>query len=258
MPELPDLQVFASNLQKQLAGKKLEKIDVIKKPNVNVSSSKLKKALTGKKVAKVFREGKELRFSFGRNAILGIHLMLRGKLYWLEEDTIAKNTLIVFYFSKNIALGVADPQSKARITLNPESPDAPDVLSPKANLAFWKNKLQSKAGIKNVLLDQHIARGIGNAYADEILWAARISPFSIAASIPAAAVNKLVKAIKTVLTSAQKKIRQADVDIIGGEIRDFMLIHNSKKKKSPLGAPILRNEAGARKTYYTKEQKLYK
>ena len=117
---------------------------------------------------------------------------------------------------------------------------------------------KSKAVVKSVLLDQHIIRGIGNAYADEILWDAGISPFSISNKIPAAEVKALMKSIKSVLQHAEKSIVKSHPDIISGEIRDFMLIHNSKKDKSPTGAPIQVKSVGARKTYYTDEQKLFR
>jgi formamidopyrimidine-DNA glycosylase len=117
---------------------------------------------------------------------------------------------------------------------------------------------KSKAIVKSVLLDQHIIRGIGNAYADEIFWDARISPFSISNKIPDAEIKALLKSIKNVLQKAEKSIIKSNPDIISGEIRDFMLIHNSKKEKSPTGAAIQVKSVGARKTYYTDEQKLFK
>ena len=83
-------------------------------------------------------------------------------------------------------------------------------------------------------------------------------PFSVSNKIPDAAVMALLKSIKSVLRKAEKSIIKSNPAIIGGEIRDFMLIHNSKKEKSPTGAAIQAKSVGARKTYYTDEQKLYK
>jgi formamidopyrimidine-DNA glycosylase len=65
---------------------------------------------------------------------------------------------------------------------------------------------KSKAVVKSALLDQHIIRGIGNAYADEILWDAGISPFSISNKIPDAEIKALLKSIKSVLQRAEKSI----------------------------------------------------
>ena len=117
--------------------------------------------------------------------------------------------------------------------------------------------MSGRAIVKNVLLDQKVIRGIGNAYADEILWDAGISPFSISNKIPTASIKALVKSIKHVLEHAEKQIKKTNPDIISGEVRDFLLIHNAKKDKSPSGAAILQKTAGGRKTYYTDEQELF-
>jgi formamidopyrimidine-DNA glycosylase len=117
---------------------------------------------------------------------------------------------------------------------------------------------KSKAAIKSWLLDQKQIRGIGNAYADEILWQAGISPFSISNKIPDSHIKSLDKAIKSVLRNAEKMILKTNPDIISGELRDFLDIHNSKKLRSPTGGKILVKTVGARKTYYTNEQELFR
>ena len=153
---------------------------------------------------------------------------------------------------------MTDWQSAANVALDPPEPDAPDALSKTVNAAFLKEQLQSRATIKSLLMDQHVIRGIGNAYADEILWEAGISPFSIGQKIPAAKVTALAKAVKSILTNAEKQILKAEPDIISGEVRGFLKIHNAKKKESPGGAKILTATVGGRKTYYTEEQELFK
>ena len=101
-------------------------------------------------------------------------------------------------------------------------------------------------------------RGIGNAYADEILWHARISPLSICNKIPDAKIKQLVRAIPSVLKNAEKQIRKINPDTISGEERSFLKIHNSKKKKSPTGALIRQAKINSRVTYYTQEQQFFK
>lgn len=259
MPELPDLQVFGRNLRKSFVGKTLKKVSVLNAKKLNVSVAKLKKSIEHQKLASIGRVGKELHFVFQNHNILALHLMLRGKLYTFEEKNKQKYTIIELLFTDNIGLALADFQGQATPTLNPEPRDAPDALSKEINLAFLKTQLsKSKAAIKNLLLDQHVIRGIGNAYADEILWDAGISPFSISNKIPPSEVKALLKSIKTVLQKAEKSILEEHPDIISGEIRDFMLIHNAKRKESPTGASIKVKNANARKTYYTDEQKLFK
>ncbi|MBS1565185.1 MAG: Fpg/Nei family DNA glycosylase [Bacteroidetes bacterium] len=258
MPELPDLEVFSANLQKRLKGKKLEALKLDKKAKTNGSPAALRKALTGQTLVQVYREGKQLRFLFKNKNILGMHLMLHGRLLWQDKEGPKPHTLCTLSFSGGAILALTDFQSAARLSLNPEEATAPDALSTAANTAFWKKALQTKATIKNVLLDQDVVRGIGNAYADEILWQARISPFSVSNRIPAAAVTSLSKTVKAVLKKAIRQIKKEQPDIIGGELRDFMQVHDPHRKTSPVGATIKKAAAGGRKTYYTAEQQLYK
>ncbi|RAW00319.1 DNA-formamidopyrimidine glycosylase family protein [Pseudochryseolinea flava] len=258
MPELPDLQVFSQNLTKLLKGKTVKKVDVIKDVKLNVSTKELKKALEDQKITSISRVGKELHFTFGNKTVLGLHLMLRGKLNTFEEKNTAKFPIIELLFTDNTGIAMSDFQGQATPTLNPEDKDAPDAMSDEVNYGFLKTKLnKSKAAVKNVLLDQHVIRGIGNAYADEILYVAGISPFSTSNNIPDAAIKKLDKAIKSVLTNAEKAILKSNPDIISGEVRDFLAIHNAKKKESPTGGKIIQSTAGGRKTYYTEEQEQY-
>jgi formamidopyrimidine-DNA glycosylase len=258
MPELPDLQVFSYNLAKLFKGKKLVRLNVVNGKRIRTPITKLKKACEKATLKDVYREGKELRFEFKNGNILGLHLMLHGALKVFEKKNDAKFTIAELLFDNGRGLAITDFQGMATIYLNPQQKDAPDALSPAVNKSYLSQKLNSKANIKNVLMDQHVIRGIGNAYADEILWDAKISPFSVANKIPAPKITRLGKSIKTVLKKAEKQILKKHPDLISGEIRDFLGIHNSKKKESPGGAKIRNVVIGGRKTYYTDEQEVYK
>ena len=258
MPELPDLQVFSQNLHKKLSGKTVKKVTISNSKKLKSPAATIKKSIERQVLKRVYREGKELHFEFKNKTVLGLHLMLKGRLYFFEGKNEHKYTIIELLFDDDSGLALTDFQGQATPTLNPAEREAPDALSTKVNYSFLKKALQTKAGIKSLLLDQHVIRGIGNAYADEILWKAGISPLSIANKIPQNKIKSLAGAIKSVLKNAEKQIRKADPDIIGGEIRGFLDIHNSKKKKSPTGAAIQQTVVGSRKTYYTKEQELFK
>jgi formamidopyrimidine-DNA glycosylase len=209
-------------------------------------------------VKKVYREGKEIHIGFSNGNIVGLHMMLHGKLHWFEGKNDEKYPIAEFYFDDSTGLALADFQGMAVVALNPVEKEAPDALS-KAITATWlASKLAGKrTTVKNFLLDQQSIRGIGNAYADEILYEAGISPFSVANKIPAEKIRTLATTIRSVLMKAEKQIRKKQPGIIGGEIRDFLNIHNAKKKKSPGGKNILFKTVGGRKTYYTSEQKLF-
>ena len=107
------------------------------------------------------------------------------------------------------------------------------------------------------MLDQDLIRGIGNGYSDEILWEARISPYSIASAIPDEKIKELVKIIPAELKAAAKKIDKAYPGRINDEVKEFLKIHRKVNDKSPTGHPIHIDTKGSRKTYYTDEQVLY-
>src|SRR5689334_605258 len=125
MPELPDLQVFSYNLNRYQKGKSLEQVTLNKNIKLIVPAVKLKKALQGQKLVKVYREGKQLRFAFQNKNILSIHLMLHGKLSWIEGEDKQKHVLAELIFSGGKGIALTDFQRNARLILNPEKSDAP-------------------------------------------------------------------------------------------------------------------------------------
>jgi len=255
MPELPDLQAFSRNLTKTLGGKKVVKIHAVYQKKLKTPEKELQRAIMGAVLTSVYREGKELHFRFDNGNVLGLHMMLKGQLHYFHKENDHKYTIIELLFNDGTGLALTDFQKQATPTLNPHPVEAPDALSDKADFKFLKETLnKSKAPVKKLLTNQKVIRGIGNAYADEILWHARISPFAISNKVPDAAIRQLVKSIRAVFVKAEKAILKSDPDIIGGEIRDFLSIHNPTKTHSPTGAKILKHESSGRKTYYTNEQ----
>lgn len=257
MPELPDLQVFSRNLDKKLKGKKVIKF-TLKNASKSSSPQELKEAIEDHVIEKVYREGKQLFISFRNGEVIGLHLMLNGDLHLIEGKNTLKSTIFEMHLEDGIGFVLTDWQGAANIKLNPVIHDAPDALSADLNLKYLKEKLKGRSAIKNILLDQKVIRGIGNAYADEILWEAGIAPFSVANKIPDDKVKDLLHSIKEVLKDAEKQILKEHPDIISGEVRDFLKIHNSKKTESPGGAKIRTETRGGRKTYCTDEQEEYK
>jgi formamidopyrimidine-DNA glycosylase len=257
MPELPDLEVFSKNLNKEFAGKTLKHINVKVDSKLNAPIKELQTHLQDQPLKKIYREGKELYFEFANQDILSLHLMLKGQLYLFNKKNDHKYTIIEMIFDDQSGLCLTDFQRQATPKLNPDKPTAPDALSKTITAKFLTEILQKNVPVKKILMDQHVIRGIGNAYADEILWEAGISPFSISSKIPAEKIRELTKAIKSVLKNAEKEIIKKEPGKISGEIRDFLVIHNSRKSHSPGGSPILVKDLASRKTYYTNEQELF-
>ncbi|MNL30524.1 Formamidopyrimidine-DNA glycosylase [compost metagenome] len=153
---------------------------------------------------------------------------------------------------------MTDWQKQATPTLNPEPSKVPDALAKEMNLAYFKKIVcASDAHIKNLLMDQKKIRGLGNAYVDEILWLARIHPFSIASKIPEDKIEKLHKAIHKILADETKALGEAIPESYAIELRDFLKIHQHGQEKSPTGYQIHTEKREGRNTYFTDEQELF-
>lgn len=258
MPELPDLEVFAANLEKRFKHKTLQNVEVHVATKLNVSEKELKESLEGHQLTAVKREGKTIQLHFGTGRIIGLHLMLHGELKLLEGKEKLKYPIISFLFRTGDGFALTDFQKAAVATLNPPVSEVPDALSKEMSVAYLEGVLaKKKAPIKTVLMDQHIIRGIGNTYADEILWKAGISPFSVSKAIPKDKVKSLHQVIGKLLRKEIEQISELLPNELGGEIKDFLKIHGAGIKKSPTGKKILVEEIGGRKSYYTEEQHLY-
>ncbi|HET6993156.1 MAG TPA: DNA-formamidopyrimidine glycosylase family protein [Bacteroidia bacterium] len=255
MPELPDVELFAKNLDKIFAGRKLLKIKVVNGKKLPDTAGALTKNLVGKKLKRIYRSGKELRFEFSDGILAGLHLMLTGDIFDFEKKNEHHSTIIELYFEGDKNMALTDRMRNAYFKLNPEDKEGVDALE--LDFKYLKKIFDRPTAIKNILLDQELIRGIGNGYSDEILWEARISPYSEASAIPDEKIKELVKTIPRILKEATEKIDKAYPGRINDEVKEFLKIHR-RTDKSPTGYPIHIDTKGSRKTYYTDEQILYK
>ena len=258
MPELPDIEAYARTLNTKLAGQVVTGIKTHGSKYLNVSGRELADTILNQTVNKFFRNGKELFIEFGNDSILGIHLMLGGQLdITLNPDTV-QSRLVELEFEQNY-LCISDPDYWTKLKLNPETPTAPDALSAGFNFDYLAGLLQNRKrkNLKAFILDQDMVRGIGNAYADEILWDAKISPESKCGKLPLEAIQNLYASIREVLTRGIEEIVKLSPEIIHGEVRSFFKVHIPGKKLCPHGFPILVKKIASKTTYFTEEQVLY-
>ncbi len=261
MPELPDLKVYAKNIGKLILGCKVDDVKLFYPKSLDCEPEALHEAIKGDTISEVYAEGKELFLKFGNRSEISIHLMLNGKCYYIdaaEADAQASKIMGIF-LDGGKCLMVTDFQSFCKIKLNPIKNEVPDVLSygfTKAYFMGMADKYKRKK-IKSFLLDQKIMRGIGNAYSDEILWKAKISPKSITGKIPAANLELLFFSIKGVMLWAISQIKQANPDMISGEERKFMRVHNPRLKFTKDRERIHIETISSKKTYYTDSQVHY-
>jgi formamidopyrimidine-DNA glycosylase len=259
MPELPDLHLFSSNLRRHLAGKTVADVQVFKSKRVSVAPEQLRAALAGARLEDVRREGKEIHLAFSNRQSLGVHLMLKGGFCIAGPDEEVKYRCTGILFDDTDGLFICDAQSLTTLTLNPPRSKVPDALDPAFDLDYLRRQLKRCAGanVKTLLVDQGVVRGIGNAYADEILWQARVAPLSLCGRVPDQAAAQLHRAVGAVLQDAIRQLSALAPDALSGERREFLSIHNPDRERSPGGAPIQVTTIDGRKAYYTGEQTLY-
>ncbi|MBE8971062.1 hypothetical protein IQ277_34145 [Nostocales cyanobacterium LEGE 12452] len=259
MPEVPELNVVGLTLQKHFKGQKVKRIEILWKKRVKASEEEFNNALRGAALRSVDRNGKELHLHFDNDHILGIHMMLTGKMILLPTDENLKNPIFELMFENGAGIVVLDGMGQAKPILNPEIPEVPDIMGDDFTEDYL-SKVLSKAGgkIKEVLQKQDKIRGIGSAYADEILWAAKVSPYSIAKNIPTEKVTAIYKAIREVTVEATEDLmkRKTD-DVFEMENKDHRYVHNPSKTHSPEGEEIIVGKLGSGRTYYVASQELY-
>ncbi|WP_224985025.1 Fpg/Nei family DNA glycosylase [Geomonas agri] len=260
MPELPDLTVYAENLAKALTGKKVNQVAYHRRGKLNVAEVELSKAVTGAEVTGVERAGKQVAFRLGNGNLLRVHLMLTGGFALTDSTQLdrLRYPVLTVAFDDGSLLAVTDEKGWASVTLSPgDERDAPDALAVTAEQLEQLCRKKPRTLIKPLLLDQSLIGGIGNAYADEILWTARISPKSPAGKLPPEAIRALADAIPQVLEDAIAELRKRHPDMVSGEYREFLKVHRPELKTSPTGARIIKENVQSKRTYYTDEQQLY-
>ena len=258
MPELPDLTVFAENLSKRVVGEKVAEVTWHNRGRLNVDAGELAASLVGSVISRVERSGKEICFRMDNRSAFFVHLMLQGRFMIAPHERAASFPIMTIAFENGTALTVQDPKGLARISLDPgRNDDVPDALEVDFELLERLIARKPRMLAKAFLIDQKIIRGIGNAYADEILWKAKISPRSVVGKLPDEIIGALAKAVHAVLDWAVKEIRQGHPDIIAGEVRDFLAVHNPSRTASPTGHKIRVEIVSSKKTYFTDEQLLY-
>ena len=258
MPELPDLEAYSKNLEKAAAGRTVQKVAVYRSEKLNVGSGEINSALTSSRISAFRRDGKEMLILFDNGQVVGIHLMLEGKFHVVSDLGTVDFKIIAIDFGSRF-LVVSDPTGWAKMTLAPEGSATPDALSPDFNLAYFLKKLKEKKtkNIKAFLIDQNIVRGIGNAYADEILWEAKVSPESKAGRLPNDVARRLFEAVGTVLRRSVREILEVNPDVLNGEIRGFMRVHRKDRAVCPNGFRIRTKKIASKTTYYTEEQAVF-
>ena len=258
MPELPDLQVYSINLKK-ICNKKILSFHLCVPKTCNRNANELNDILIGNEIDDIHRIGKELYFRLKDGSQFSVHLMLYGRfeICSLDEKQKVKYKVLSIDFDTGESLAITDFQKRCKITFNPPQNTIPDALGTDFTYTYFKEAVlsNSKKNIKAFLIDQNIVRGIGNAYADEILWKANISPESVVGKIPKENLHTIYEAIGIILENAIESIQTITPNIIAGEERSFLKVHG--KIITDDGESVMCKKIASKSTYYVEKQQLF-
>ncbi|MCS7216676.1 MAG: Fpg/Nei family DNA glycosylase [Candidatus Bipolaricaulota bacterium] len=258
MPELPDLEVIRENLAARLLGRAVTAAAVRRPGLVQAGAADLS-PLLGRTLRDLTRRGKYLLFHFDTDHTLLVHLMRYG---WLwhgpSRYEVTKATTLVLSFNDGTDLRLIEPGTPqiAAVWLvsdlsqaEPLAKLGPEPLAPEFTLAAFAQALGGKRRIlKKALTDQSIVAGIGNAYADEILFWARLSPFRYVHTLTPEELERLWRAIPETLRWAIGEIKaRAGTNLFDKEIRDFLFVHGRAGAPcrvcgTPIGEVLLENQ----------------
>lgn len=213
MPELPEVQTVINYLKDNILNETIIDVEIkMEKFLKNSTVDEFKKVVNQSKIIDIKRIGKYLVFVLSNDWFLISHLRMEGKYFIDSEIKNRKHDYLIFKLTNNKYLTYNDSRqfgtfhiSQELKTLKEINKIAIDPLDKKFNTDFLYEKAKkSKKNIKTFLLDQNIVSGIGNIYASEILFAAKISPFKSANEIDKNDINLIVKYAKLILEKAIK------------------------------------------------------
>ncbi len=249
MPELPDLEIIKEFLQQRLIGLVIEGAEVRRPLIVRaLVGQDFEARLRGQEITGVTRRGKNLLFHLSRGDYCVVNPMLAGRLHYnTRGGRPLRGLAVVLHLSNGMDLGYTDPVKMGKVYLTNDlalvprfSSQGPEALDPQLTLAGFRERLRPRRGeIKGVLTNQEAVAGIGNAYADEILFRARIYPFRKVTRLTEAEIARLYEAMRSVLSEAIATLRERVGEDIHLEVRDFLAVHGKGGQPCPrCGATI--------------------
>ena len=262
MPEFPDIVVYIEALEKRILGVTLERVKIVSPFLLRTAVPPLS-SIEGKKVREIRRLGKRICWRFDGELWLVLHLMIAGRLHWYEDRAKANKArgLAVFEFENgSLVLTEAGTQKRASVHLV-EGNEGLAKLDPgglevfEATLDKFTTTLQRKNHtFKRALTDPRIFSGIGNAYSDEILFEAKLSPFALTQKLMPDEIEGLFAAIKKCLTTWVERFRAETTDKFPGKVTAFrpeMATHGKYKEPCPrCGSKIQRIRYASNETNY--------
>lgn len=265
MPELPEVETVKNKLKSKLIGRTIIDTNIIypniiEYPEINIFSEEIK----NQKINDIKRRGKWILFELDNYYLLS-HLRMEGKyLFRKETDEIGKHEHVIFKLDNNEELRYMDTRKFGRMhlinkdelyTKKPLNELGLEPFDENLNKEYLKLKYKTKKlPVKTVLLDQSIIVGIGNIYADEILFLSKINPFKKVNELTDKELDNIIINTKEVLNKAIKlggtTIRSYESsEGVHGNFQNELLVHN-KEFCPNCNSKLEKTRIGGRGTYY--------
>jgi len=278
VPELPEVESLRRDLAATLTGKAFTSIDVRLAKQVVAPTGLSTDDLIGRRIEGVRRRAKFLIFDLSDGLALVMHLRLAGQLVHRDAEgtTLAegghpvpaygaplphKSTHVIFHFDDGGVLYLTDIRQFGRVWILPEdgvqplldqAKLGPEPLDPAFTVDVLRERLarRHRMPLKPVLLDQHVVGGIGNIYADEIIFESKLTPSTRVGELDDAALLRLHAAIQHILGRA---VREGVAEILNGKAsptRDFPRVHGRAGQPCPVcGTLVTKAQFAGRGTY---------
>ncbi len=258
MPELPDITVYIEALEKRILGRVLERAEIA--GPFLLRSERTPAECVGHRVSELRRVGKRIAFGFEGAPWMVLHLMIAGRLHWSAKykKPDGRRTLAAFLFDAG-CLTLTEAGSRKRASLhvvdNPASmdPGGMDVMASSA-AAFMQVLRSENHTLKRSLTDPHLFSGIGNAYSDEILHRARLSPVLLTSRISDEDAARLHRAVRESMAEWIETLRAEAGDAFPEKVTAFrkgMAVHGRYGQPCPVcGTKVQRIRYASNETNY--------
>jgi formamidopyrimidine-DNA glycosylase len=262
MPELPDVTVYVEALEQRIVGQCLERI-IIPSPFLLRTALPPIQSAHGKRVKEVRRIGKRIAIGLESELWLVFHLMIAGRLHWFAKGAaVSKRAALARLEFANGLLTLTEAGTKRRASLHlVEGADALRLQDPggleilQSSLAEFADRLRSENHtLKRALTDPKLFSGIGNAYSDEILHAARLSPVTLTGRLEDEAVARLYSAIQEQMQLWIQRLRRDTGEEFPERVTAFrpdMAVHGRYRLPCPVcQTPVQRIRYADNETNY--------
>jgi formamidopyrimidine-DNA glycosylase len=252
MPELPDLTVYLEALDRRIVGQRLERVQIVSPFLLRTAEPPLQSA-HGRRVNALRRLGKRIAIGLEGDLWLVLHLMIAGRLHWFDQGVaLSKRAVLARLEFGNGTLTLTEAGTKRRASLHLvqgehqlrlQDPGGIDILQ--SDLAQFAERLRSENHtLKRALTDPKLFSGIGNAYSDEVLHAAKLSPVLLTSRIEDAEVARLYAAIRDQMQLWTDRLRRQANGHFPEKVtafRDDMAVHGRFGLPCPVcGTPVQR------------------